>query len=106
MAKKRNFQMDYDEDSRTLIGVVYEFGNDQDSMGLMIVTEEDEEYLVVLDHEGEKLWDFIDEEVIVTGLISEDEKGSLHISVRHIETVDYDDDDDGDDDYWDDDDDL
>ena len=100
MTKKQNLNVKNGVDEITLVGIVYEYGNDQEAIGIMIVTEEDEEILIVLDHEGEKLWDFVDEEVIVTGTITENNKGDLYISVRHFETFDYD----GDEDDWEDDD--
>ena len=98
MTKKLNLNVKNEDEEITLVGVVYEYGNDQEALGIMLVTEEDEEILIVLDHEGEKLWDFVDEEVIVTGTITEDKKGDLYISVRHFDTFDYY----GDDEDWDD----
>jgi hypothetical protein len=100
MAKQSNLKVKNDRNEVTLVGIVYEYGNDQEALGIMIVTEEDEEFLIVLDHEGEKLWDYVDEEVIVTGTISKDDNGDLYISVRNFDSFVFDDDEDD----WDDDD--
>lgn len=71
----------------------------------VLINDGEEDYYVVMDKQGKKLLDHVDEEVEVTGQISK-KSGELSIKITHFELFDDDedyedyDDDDGDD-RWD-----
>ena len=68
----------------TIIGFVDPLDDDDDSSGVMISTE-NEEYVVDMNTVGEKLLQMIDEEVQVTGRVSIAKDGTKSISVRHFD---------------------
>ncbi len=68
----------------TIIGFVDPLDDDDDNSGVMISTE-NEEYVVDMNPAGEKLLKMIDEEVQVTGRISIADDGTKSISVTHFD---------------------
>ena len=78
----------------TIIGFVDPLDEDDDNSGVMISTEDDE-YIVEMNRTGEKLLSMIDEEVQVTGRLSIGEDGTKSLTVTHFDyAVDDGDDDD------------
>ena len=73
----------------TIIGFVDPLDDDDDNSGVMISTD-NEEYIVEMDQTGEKLLNMIDEEVQVTGQLSIAEDGTKSIVVTHVEYAPYD----------------
>jgi hypothetical protein len=65
----------------------------------ILINDGEEDYYVVMDKQGKKLLDHVDEEVEVTGLVSK-KRGELSIKITHFELYDNDDDYE-DDDRWD-----
>ena len=91
MTKKKKSQ-----EKTTIIGFVDPQDEDDDNSGLIISTE-DEEYVVNMDKTGEKLLNMIDEEVQVTGRVSIAEDGTKSITVMSFENAPYGEDDEDDD---------
>ena len=63
----------------TLSGIVMasEWDEEDEVVGLNFVTEDEEEYILVRNPIHDELLDYVDEEVELTGTITEDEDGSL-----------------------------
>lgn len=68
----------------------------------ILINDGEEDYYVVMDKQGKKLLDHVDEEVEVTGLVSK-KHGELSIKIIHFELLGDDDEEEDDDDYGDDD---
>ena len=92
----------------TLTGfVIPEEWDNNDNVIAIAISTEDEDYLVERNKQGEELYDFLDEDVEVTGFVREDKDGTKHISITTYEILhidDYDEDNDYgdyDDDYED-----
>lgn len=68
----------------------------------ILINDGEEDYYVVMDKQGKKLLDHVDEEVEVTGLVSK-KHGELYIKIIHFELFGDDDEEEDDDDYGDDD---
>lgn len=58
-----------------------------------LITEEDD-YLIELNKIGEELFDFLDEDLEVTGSVREDKDGTKHITITEYEIIREDDSDD------------
>ena len=82
----------------TLAGfVIPEEWDNNDNVIAIAISTEDEDYLVERNKPGEELYDFLDEDVEVTGFVVEDKDGTKHISITTYEILqsdDYDEDDD------------
>jgi len=88
----------------TIFGIIEEIENDDDSIGLIIETDE-EDYIVEMDKKGKELLDEIDINIEATGVVTKGEDGVNHITISSFELFEPDDDFDDDDfDYQDDDD--
>lgn len=85
-----------------------EWDNDDNVIAIGISTDDDD-FLVEINKLGEELFDFLDEDVEVTGIVREDKDGTKRISITSYEVLDtdyedeedydgYDYDDDGDED--------
>ncbi|MFZ7110492.1 MAG: hypothetical protein ACOWYE_02320 [Desulfatiglandales bacterium] len=76
----------------TLTGFVTpeEWDTDDNVIAIGISTEDDD-YLVELNKVGEELFDFLDEDVEVTGLVTEDKDGTKHITLTSYEVLHSDD---------------
>lgn len=86
----------------SISGWVEEVELEDGNIGILI-NDGEEDYYVVMDKQGKKLLDHVDEEVEVTGLVSK-KRGELFIKITYLRLFDDDDedyDDDGDDDRWD-----
>ena len=79
------------EKVRTIVGYVTEFDFDDDSTGISILTEDGDDFIVNLDGAGKKLLDYMDEEVMVTGVVNKDAYGDDMITVKDFEMVEFDD---------------
>ena len=90
MAKKIKSQ-----EQITIIGFVDPIDEDDDNSGLVISTE-NEQYIVNLDKTGEKLLNMIDEEVQVTGRLSIAGDGTKSITVISFDYAPYGEDEDDD----------
>jgi hypothetical protein len=92
----------------TIVGYVVpsEWDSDDNVVAISICTDDDD-YVVELNKLGEELFDFLDEDVEVTGVVREDKDGTKRLRVTSYEVVedkeeeynenedyDYDDDDD------------
>ena len=84
----------------TLTGFIapVDWDNDDEVIAIGVSTE-DEDYSVEMNKLGEELFDFLDEDVEVTGIVTEDRDGSKHITVTSYEVLDSDDDEE-DDEEW------
>ncbi|MCF8052507.1 MAG: hypothetical protein K9L59_14790 [Desulfobacterales bacterium] len=79
----------------TIIGYVDEVEAEDGSPAIQITTEDDECYRVHSDHKGDELFDLLDEEVTVSGVVQKDRRGTPVITVKNYEVIDdYDDDED------------
>jgi hypothetical protein len=76
----------------TISGYVLDFETDDDSRGLFISTEYDEDFIVKLDRVGRELFDYLDEIVEVTGYVAYDDDGDRYITVKSFEVIEDDDD--------------
>lgn len=86
----------------TIIGYVDEVESEDGSPAIQITTEEDERYRVHPNPKGEELFDFIDEEVAVSGVVQKDRRGLSVITVKRYEVIDdYEDYDDEEEEYRD-----
>ncbi len=84
----------------TLTGfVIPDEWDNNDTVIAIAISTEDEDYLVERNKQGEELFDFLDEDVEVTGFVREDKDGTKHISVTTYDILHLDDDED--DDYGD-----
>jgi len=85
----------------TIVGYVVpsEWDSDDNVVSIAISTEEDD-YLVEMNKLGEELFDFLDEDVEVTGVVREDRDGTKRIRITSYEVLeDVDDDYEEEDDY-------
>jgi len=78
----------------TIVGYVVpsEWDNDDNVVSIAISTEEDD-YLVEMNKLSEELFDFLDEDVEVTGLVREDRDGTKRIRITSYEVLEDVDDD-------------
>ncbi len=76
------------EDETTITGYVLaaEWGPDDDVTAVRIETE-DEEYHVIADDIGQRLYDLLDCEVEVTGLVEGEKDGTKSIAVTSYEVI-------------------
>lgn len=75
-----------------------EWDNDDNVIAIGISTDDDD-YVVELNKLGEELFDFLDEDVEVTGIVRESKDGTKYITVTNYEVLDLDEE--GDEDYED-----
>ena len=73
----------------TIVGYVDPIDEDDHDAGIVISTEDDEEYLVYLNKQGRKLLDLIGEEVKVHGTVTQTEDGEIQISIAKFEILDF-----------------
>ena len=73
----------------TIVGYVDTIDEDDQEAGIIISTDDNEEYLVDLNKQGRKLLDLIGEEVKVHGAVTQTEGGENRISVTKFEVLDY-----------------
>ena len=96
-----NMKKDKAPKEETIVGYVVpsEWDNDDNVVAISITTDDDD-YLVEMNKLGEELFDFLDEDVEVTGTVREDRDGTKRIRVTSYEVLeDVDDEYDEDDDY-------
>ena len=72
----------------TVVGYVVpsEWDNEDNVVAISISTEDDD-YLVEMNKLGEELFDFLDEDVEVTGLVREDRDGTKRIQITSYEVL-------------------
>ena len=72
----------------TIVGYVVpsEWDNDDNVVAISISTEDDD-YLVEMNKLGEELFDFLDEDVEVTGSVREDRDGTKRIRITSYEVL-------------------
>jgi len=100
MAKK--IKKGKDIETVTISGYIDEYEIDEDTYGLIITTNNTDEYIVTLDRVGKELFEYVDEELEVTGEVSINKEGEQVIKVKNYVVPEYDYDyDDDDDDQWD-----
>jgi len=78
----------------TIVGYVVpsEWDNEDNVVAISISTEDDD-YLVEVNKLGEELFDFLDEDVEVTGLVRDDRDGTKRIRITSYEVLEDVDDD-------------
>jgi len=76
----------------TLTGYVDPVDEDDQEAGIMITTDEGQEYLVEMNKQAKRLMNLLDQEVKVTGTVSKDAEGVFHISVVAFEVMEYEED--------------
>ena len=86
------FGKNYFRGKRSFIGFVSEYYLDDGSKGIVLISEDGDEFFVIPDEKGKKLKGYIDEEIVVTGIVTTDDTGNAYISIRGYETLEYDDD--------------
>jgi hypothetical protein len=74
--------------------------DDNDNVIAIGLSTDEDDYIIELNRLGEELFDFLDEDVEITGFIREDKDGTKHITISNYEILDTDDYDDDDDDYY------
>lgn len=86
----------------TIVGYVVpsEWDNDDNVVAISISTDDDD-YLVEMNKLGEELFDFLDEDVEVTGTVREDRDGTKRIRVTSYEVLEDVEDEFGEDDDYD-----
>jgi hypothetical protein len=85
----------------TIVGVVEEIEDEEGTLGLIISTDDDD-YVVELNKQGKRLFHEVEMDVEVTGFVTRNDDETKRITVTGFEVIESDDDDD---DYDDDDDD-
>lgn len=73
----------------TIVGYVDPIDEDDSDAGIVISTDDDEEYLVHLDRQGRRLLDLIGEEVKVHGSVTRTDDGEDKISINKFEVIDF-----------------
>ena len=73
----------------TIVGYVDPVDGDDHKSGIIISTNDNEEYLVDLNKQGRKLLGLIGEEVKVHGAVTQTEDGENRISVTKFEVLDF-----------------
>ncbi|RPI75554.1 MAG: hypothetical protein EHM45_14810 [Desulfobacteraceae bacterium] len=76
------------EKEETLVGFILpsEWDNNDNVTGISISTDDDE-YTVENNKLGEELFDFLDEDVRVTGMVSEERDGTKHITITEYDIL-------------------
>ena len=76
------------ETEETIVGYVipYEWDNEDNVISISVSTDDDD-YLVELNKLGEELFDFLDEDVEITGIVREDKDGTKRIKVTGYEVM-------------------
>ena len=84
----------------TIVGYVVpsEWDNDDNVVAISISTDDDD-YVVEVNKLGEELFDFLDEDVEVTGIVREDKDGTKRVRVTSYEVLEDVDDEDEDEDF-------
>ncbi|MBI5550536.1 MAG: hypothetical protein HY911_03440 [Desulfobacterales bacterium] len=83
-----------------ITGIVEELELDEDDIGLQIV-DNARTYRVVMDKQGRKLLDYVDEEIEATGIITKTEDASeIKIARFHLVDEDEEDEDEDEDEAW------
>lgn len=72
----------------TIIGFVDPLDDDDEDSGVMITTEDDE-YIVEMNRTGNKLLNMIDEEIQATGRVTVQPDGKKMIEVTHFDYAPY-----------------
>ena len=73
----------------TIVGYVDPVDGDDHKSGIIISTNDNEEYLVDLNKQGRKLLDLIGEEVKIHGSVTQTEGGENRISITKFEVLDF-----------------
>jgi hypothetical protein len=81
-----------------IVGIVEELELDEDDIGLRIVSTA-HAYRVVMDKQGRKLLDYVDEEVEATGAVTKTKDGT-EIKISHFRLVDEEEDEEDEDEAW------
>lgn len=68
--------------------------DDNDHVVSIEISTEDDDYMVDNNKQGEELFDFVDEEVEVTGFVREDRDGAKWVTVTSYEVLDEEEDED------------
>jgi hypothetical protein len=76
----------------TIVGYVDPIDEDNHDAGIVISTDDDEEFLVHLDRQGRKLLDLIGEEVKVHGTVTHTDDGEDQITITKFEIIDFEED--------------
>lgn len=76
------------EKEETLVGFILpsEWDNNDNVTGISISTDDDE-YTVENNKLSEELFDFLDEDVRVTGMVSEERDGTKHITITEYDIL-------------------
>lgn len=76
------------EKEETLVGFILpsNWDNDDNVIGISISTDDDE-YMVENNKLGEELFDFLDEDVRVTGMVTDEKDGTKHITISDYEIL-------------------
>ncbi|MBU2499392.1 MAG: hypothetical protein KKE57_10860 [Proteobacteria bacterium] len=76
------------EREETIVGYVIpkEWDNEDNVISISVSTNDDD-YLVELNKLGEELFDFLDEDVEITGIVREDKDGTKRIKVTSYEVI-------------------
>ena len=74
--------------------------DDDDNVIAIGISTDDDDYVIELNKLGEELFDFLDEDVEVTGFVREDKDGTKHLTISNYEILDTDDLEDDEDDYY------
>ena len=77
---------------KTFIGLVSEYWINDISKGLVLLSEDGDEYYVVPNKQADRFQAFLDVEVVVTGNVNIDDAGDAYISIKGFETMEFDDD--------------
>ena len=87
----------------TIVGVVEEIEDEEGTLGLIISTDDDD-YVVELNKQGKRLFHEVEMDVEVTGFVTRNDDETKRITVTGFEVIESDDDDedydDDDDDSW------
>jgi hypothetical protein len=86
--KGGNMKKNKFEKEETLIGFILpsNWDNDDNVTGISISTDDDE-YMVENNKLGEELFDFLDEDVRVTGLVTDEKDGTKRITISDYEIL-------------------
>ena len=73
----------------TIVGYVDAVDEDDKQAGIIITTNDDDEFLVELNKEGKRLMNMIGEQVQVSGLVKKIKSGEDRITVSKFEVLEY-----------------
>jgi hypothetical protein len=77
---------------KSFIGFVADYTLDDGSKGIALLSDDGDEFFVIPNEKYKRLKGYIDEEIVVTGIVTTDDTGKAYISIRGFEPLEDNDD--------------